>query len=179
MGRTGRLTTALATLATAVTAQYPATISFDGTHPAATALPGHYLSVTIDAASLFYNFDMRDPHLINIVKQLGDDVVVRIGGTAANSLTYAPNGPRGAGSNGGPAINNGYWDDIAYFQAQVRRATLTHHCRHHCHRCSARPAARCVLSAGWGRHQGQQHRHRRPQPPHCRWDRHPHSAPGC
>jgi len=139
----------------AATAQFPATVTFDGASPVATALPGHYLSVTIDAASLFYGFDMRDGHLINIVRQLGDDVVVRIGGTAANSLTYAPTGPRGAGSNGGPAINNAYWDDIAYFQAQVRGPRVRH-------RCSARPAARCVPSAGSSPRLGRCRRRRRP-----------------
>lgn len=78
-------------------------VSFDTQSPLARApLSPEYISVNIDSSSLLKGFDFADPVLVNLVARLAP-VLLRIGGTASNSIEWSDAGvlPCGSGRGGG------------------------------------------------------------------------------
>ena len=96
----------------------PPTISvtFDTVTPLRTDLTPEYVSVNIDSSSIGKGFDFADPVLNNLVKALGP-VLLRLGGTASNSLVWVPDGglPCGSGHGGGVKLSEACFDTILAF----------------------------------------------------------------
>jgi hypothetical protein len=98
-------------------AQSTITLSIDGSRALFKAAPT-YLSFNIDIGSLYNLFDLQDPVLINLLKQL-TPASIRVGGGAADSTIFTgDNGPSGACSlpwNNTVCVNTTYWDQLVSF----------------------------------------------------------------
>ena len=105
--------------------QQPVMLTFDDSTPLRSIANGpQFLSFNIDTASLYQNLDLRDPTFINLVRQLSP-AVIRIGGTAADSMFYTSTSSRHGGDGAGHTlVNDDLWDEINAFIAATNTTLL-------------------------------------------------------
>ena len=108
--------------AAAVSAQLTAVV-MDATPSNRLAKP--FLNFNIDTGSVYNGFDFKDPVLINLVYALNNgDVIVRIGGTAADYAFYEPTSTNPNGGGGKTLISDALLDDIAFFSMSTHATIL-------------------------------------------------------
>lgn len=94
-------------------------------------LTSPFLNFNVDTGSVYNGFNWRDPVLINLVYALNNgDVIIRIGGTAADYAFYIPDSPTSKGTNpvrngqSETIYNNQLFDDLFYFTSQTHASIL-------------------------------------------------------